>query len=275
MGNMKNLKSMVLDGNPMRSIRRDVIMRGTNELKKYLASRLSDEEKQSAEEVSYTNAGVPGSGDQSIKAHDLHQLKSLDYSNKKATSIPDDVVEAALEAGVRVVNLSKNNLTALPNNLSVLATKLTEMNLGINKLSKLSDDITQFNRLQHLDLRTNQLSDLPPGLSALTGLRELVISNNRFVHIPPVVYSLNNLEILFAHDNHVTEIDVQGFFKLTKLATLDLQNNDISQIPPELGNCVWLKSLALTGNPLRNPRSAVLAKGTYSLLEYLRSRIVV
>ncbi|CAG5124259.1 unnamed protein product, partial [Candidula unifasciata] len=153
MGTMKNLKTVVLDGNPMRSIRRDIVMRGTNELKKYLASRLSDEElKPVAEEVSHSHAGLPGQGDQVIRAHDLHQMKSLDYSNKKVPTLPDDVVEAALEAGVKTVNLSKNLFTDLPHNLSVLAPKVTELNLGQNRLSQLSKAISQFSRLQMLDL---------------------------------------------------------------------------------------------------------------------------
>lgn len=34
------------------------------------------------------------------------------------------------------------------------------------------------------------------------------------------------------------------------------------------------RSLQLNGNAFRNPRPAILAKGTLALLEYLRSRIV-
>lgn len=35
-------------------------------------------------------------------------------SNKKVSTLPDDVVEAALEAGVRSVNLSKNLFAEVP-----------------------------------------------------------------------------------------------------------------------------------------------------------------
>lgn len=38
----------------------------------------------------------------------------VDFSNKKATSVPDDVWEVAMKAGVTSVNLSKNQFTDLP-----------------------------------------------------------------------------------------------------------------------------------------------------------------
>ncbi|XP_005105166.1 leucine-rich repeat-containing protein 40 [Aplysia californica] len=276
LGTMVPLKSVVLDGNPLRSVRRDIVMRGTQELKKYLASRLSDEErdKQTADQVSSTNVALPGAQDQPLRAHDLHQMKSLDYSNKKIKSLPDDVVEAALEAGVKVINLSKNLLEEVPSQLSVLSPNLTELNLSSNKIAKLGPSVAQFSRLLLLDLRTNQLSDLPMELSRLSSLRELALSYNRFKSIPESVYSLKSLEILFINDNQVNSLDVSKLSTLSCLATLDLQNNDLTQVPPELGNCTGLKSLSLSGNALRMPRPAVLAKGTLAVLEYLRSRIV-
>ncbi|XP_059140537.1 leucine-rich repeat-containing protein 40-like [Physella acuta] len=275
MGTMTNLKAIILEGNPMRSVRRDIIMRGTMELKKYLLSRMTDEEsdKSQCSEVSSTNVGLPGAEKEMIRPHDLHQMKSLDYSQKKVPSIPDEVMVAAVEAGIRVINLSKNLFTDVPQNLSLLSSTLTELNLGTNKLVQVSPVIAGLHKLQFLDLRNNQLSSLPSELSTLSHLRELVLSNNRFQELPPVVFQLSNLEILFANDNKISQLDHAGFSQLTKLSTLDLQNNDITQVPPQLGNCTWLKSVLLTGNPLRNPRSAILAKGTNALLEYLRSRI--
>lgn len=274
LGTMAPLKSLVLDGNPMRSIRRDIIMRGTQQLKKYLASRLSDDERENLVEgqVSKTNVATPG--DQQIRASDLYQMKSLDYSNKKVASIADDVVEAALEAGVRDLNLSKNLLPDLPSNLIVLSPNLHLLNLGNNKISKLNASVAKFKCLQLLDLRANQLCDLPSELSSLDSLRELVLSMNRFGSIPNPVYRLKHLEILFVNDNHINSLEISNLVQLTSLATLDLQNNDLTQIPPELGNMTQLKSLSLSGNPLRQPRPAILSKGTLAVLEYLRSRIV-
>ena len=43
------------------------------------------------------------------------------------------------------------------------------------------------------------------------------------------------------NDNKIDNIDATGLQQLPVLATLDLQNNNISQVPPELGLCTQLK----------------------------------
>ena len=59
-----------------------------------------------------------------------------------------------------------------------------------------------------------------------------------------------------------------------KLQALDLSNNDIATIPPELGLLTQLSTLNLVGNPVKAIRMNVLSKPTAQLLEYLRDRIV-
>ncbi len=49
------------------------------------------------------------------------------------------------------------------------------------------------------------------------------------------------LEIILASDNQIHTLDVPGLMNTTQLATLDLQNNDLMQIPPQLGNCTQLR----------------------------------
>ena len=46
MGRMDHLQSFHLDGNPLRTLRREVINRGTAELLRYLLSRIEDEPPQ-------------------------------------------------------------------------------------------------------------------------------------------------------------------------------------------------------------------------------------
>ena len=64
---------------------------------------------------------------------------------------------------------------------------------------------------------------------------------NRIAEVPSCVYELKKLEILFLNDNQLTNIDPDRLQKMPVLATLDLQNNNISTVPPELGNCTSLK----------------------------------
>ncbi len=71
----------------------------------------------------------------------------------------------------------------------------------------------------------------------------------------------------------ISSIDVQGLSALKSLAVLDLQNNSIGAVPPELGLMTQLRTLQLEGNPFRVPRPQVLVKGTQAVMAYLRDRV--
>lgn len=126
----------------------------------------------------------------------------------------------------------------------------------------------------YLNLGVNLLSALPQAIENLPYLRELVISDNRYVkriktlqklsfcfrftEIPGCVYNLPTLQILLAGGNKITSINVAGLSKLKHLAVLDLSNNNISQVPPQLGNMKQLRldyklnsTLTLLNRPLQ------------------------
>uniref|UniRef100_A0A8C9W458 Leucine-rich repeat-containing protein 40 n=1 Tax=Scleropages formosus TaxID=113540 RepID=A0A8C9W458_SCLFO len=225
LGNMPKLKILALEGNPLRTIRRDLLIKGTQELLKYLRSRIQD---------SHTAMTLPSQA--KINVHAIKTLKTLDYSGKQEASVPDDVFDAVGSDPVSVVNFSKNELSAVPP-------------------------------------RNNLLVSLPEELEALSKLRSIILSFNRFKVFPNVLYQIRSLETILISNNQVGSVDPIKLKGLERLSTLDLQNNDIMQVPPELGNCTSLRALMLDGNPFRNPRAAIIAKGTDALLEYLRSRI--
>ena len=72
-------------------------------------------------------------------------------------------------------------------------------------------------------------------------MREITISYNRFKELPQVIYSWSKLENILASDNQIDKIDVPGLKRLPMVATLDLQNNNIMQVPPELGTVESLR----------------------------------
>lgn len=78
-------------------------------------------------------------------------------------------------------------------------------------------------------------------LSSCLKLRDVYLSLNRFTLLPPVVYDCVSLVNIFANDNQITTIDVGGLLNLKQLSCLDLSNNDIGRVPPELGNMEWLR----------------------------------
>ena len=57
------------------------------------------------------------------------------------------------------------------------------------------------------------------------------------------MHALKNLENLFANNNKICSIQANEIVQMKHLSTLNLQNNDISQVPPELGRATQLKYL--------------------------------
>jgi Leucine-rich repeat (LRR) protein len=64
---------------------------------------------------------------------------------------------------------------------------------------------------------------------------------DRFKLFPEVLYRVPSLETILISNNQVGAINPLQLKALDKLSTLDLQNNDIMQVPPELGNCTSLR----------------------------------
>lgn len=64
---------------------------------------------------------------------------------------------------------------------------------------------------------------------------------------PSVLYHLPALETILLSNNQVGSIDPVQLKGMDKLGTLDLQNNDLLQVPPELGNCENLRCVGSGG----------------------------
>uniref|UniRef100_A0A3B5LIJ6 Leucine rich repeat containing 40 n=1 Tax=Xiphophorus couchianus TaxID=32473 RepID=A0A3B5LIJ6_9TELE len=247
---LPNLKVLLLEGNPLRGIRRELLT------------------------VGYTS-----------KTHTLFTGEFINicvlpkcvllcvFSNKQAASVPDEVFDAADHQAVTSINFSRNQLTAFPLRLLELRSSLSDINLGFNRLSCCSADICSLQQLTHIDLRNNQLTDLPSEMKNLSKLRCIVLNYNRFNSFPEALYQIVSLETVMLGNNQVGGVDPSRLMQLLSLSTLDLSNNDLLSVPPELGLCTSLRCLSLEGNPFRTPRAAIVAKGTDAVLEYLRSRI--
>ncbi|KAM8929915.1 leucine-rich repeat-containing protein 40 isoform 2-T2 [Pelodytes ibericus] len=271
LGNLQNLKSLQLEGNPLRGIRRDLLTKGTQELLKYLRSRIQVPGKSQGAPPAVTAMTLPS--DALVNSHSIITLKTLEYCDKQAPVIPDQVFNAIGSNPITIVNFSKNQLTEVPGRIVEMKDSACDVNLGFNKIPEISLSLCMLLRLTHLDMRNNSLMSLPAEMEALTRLQSIILSFNRFKTFPEVLYRIPTLETILISTNMIGGIDPLQLKKLIKLSTLDLQNNDLLQIPPELGNCESLRALHLEGNAFRNPRAAILAKGTAAVLEYLRSRI--
>ncbi|NWU80843.1 LRC40 protein, partial [Onychorhynchus coronatus] len=271
LGNLPQLKFLALEGNPLRTIRRDLLEKGTQELLKYLRSKIQDDGPGPNEEPPVTAMTLPSQA--RVNMHAITSLKLLEYSEKQAAEIPEEMFDAVGTNPVATVNFSKNQLREVPPRIVELKDSVCDVNLGFNKISSISLELCRLHKLTHLDLRNNVLTSLPKEMEALTRLQIINLAFNRFKVFPSVLYHLPALETILLSNNQVGSIDPVQLKGMDMLGTLDLQNNDLLHVPPELGNCENLRTLLLEGNPFRTPRAAILAKGTAAVLEYLRSRI--
>ncbi|XP_053324764.1 leucine-rich repeat-containing protein 40 [Spea bombifrons] len=273
LGNLPNLKSLQLDGNPLRGLRRDLLSKGTQELLKYLRSRIQAPEVKTGQDAAPVVTAMTLPSDALVSMHSVTTLKTLEYCDKQAPVIPEAVFNAVGTNPITAVNFSKNLLTEVPARIVEWKDALCDVNLGFNRIPEVSLSLCMLLKLTHLDMRNNILMSLPAEMEALTRLQSVILSFNRFKTFPDVLYRIPSLESILISSNQISSIDPLQLQKMSKLSTLDLQNNDLLQIPPALGNCESLRALHLEGNPFRNPRAAILAKGTAAVLEYLRSRI--
>jgi len=70
-------------------------------------------------------------------------------------------------------------------------------------------------------------------------------------------------------DNQLTSLPPE-IAQLTSLEGLYLQDNELTFLPPEIGQLTSLTRLMLDGNPLIEPPPPVIAKGTKAILAYMR-----
>ncbi|XP_052739378.1 leucine-rich repeat-containing protein 40 isoform X1 [Bicyclus anynana] len=264
LGLLSQLQSISMEGNKLSSVRQDIIRGGTDRMMKYLRDRMAEEI------ISETRLENNWPDKFTMK-----KSQALMVPSRELTTVPDDVFHAAAEADVHIVDMSKNKLTTVPRGIQQLHETLTQLLLSSNNIESVPPEVAACKHLQYIDLGKNNLADLPIEIGDLKNLRELVIANNKFTKIPRCVYELDKLEILLAAENQISEINVSSdaLARLRRLAVLDLTNNSIVTVPPELGNFTHLRSLELMGNCFRQPRHAILAKGTASILSYLRDRI--
>ena len=269
-GNM-SLKVLVLDGNPLRSIRSDIIKRGTQAVLKHLKSRIVVEDNSAGDGF---HSALPQSS-QTSDLHRMHELAAsckLNVSKESVESVERKLAEAS-NIALREFHAVHCALTSFPQALVEYRTSLTTLNLSFCKLSSISSSIALLTCLSHINFSNNCLASLPDEMAQLTRLHEINISNNRFTIVPSCLYKVDSLENLLADGNQIGSLDVAGLRNISNLALLSLQNNSIAQVPPELVLIKKLQTLKLEGNVFRVPRQGIVQKGSAAVIEYLRSRI--
>ncbi len=166
----------------------------------------------------------------------------------KAYREAETKIEKARLSGATELDLSKNNLTELPESLGQL-TQLQSLNLASNQLTELPEWLGQLTQLQTLDLSFNKLAELPKSLGRLTQLRRLLLWDNQLRELPESLDRLTHLQTLDLDGEQLTELP-EWLGRLTQLRTLYLGASELTALPEWLSQLTQLRTLDLDGNQL-------------------------
>jgi Protein tyrosine and serine/threonine kinase/Leucine rich repeat/Leucine Rich Repeat len=120
----------------------------------------------------------------------------------------------------------------------------------------LSEGLTHFpeeifelaDTLEKLDLSYNNLSALPPDFGRLKKLKVFFCSENPFTVLPEVLADCPLLDIAGFKANNINTVPAKSLNP--NLRWLILTNNNIAELPAEIGNCKRMQKLMLAGNQL-------------------------
>lgn len=130
------------------------------------------------------------------------------------------------------LDLSKNQIKELPNNLSKSFPALQDLNLSDNFITEIpedqSDDSVFPTTLKVLNLSNNLITKLPSSVTNLPNLANLNIDNNQIETIPELNKSLKKF---IATNNKINKVIEQEISSLKEFA---LNNNELDSFPTEL-----------------------------------------
>ncbi|KAL8701022.1 MAG: hypothetical protein Q9201_005124 [Fulgogasparrea decipioides] len=169
---------------------------------------------------------------------------------------------------LEILDLHANAFTSLPKELSDCKS-LRRLNVSGNKLSRLAS--LDLPSLTSLNLSSNQIAvdELITNLTA-PELVDLDISTCRITNLPPLRSRFPKLTTIIASNNQVSTLNIEA---VRGLEVLDLRDNDLRFLPPEISLLSGLKHFLVARNPMRAPRREILEGPTERLMEWLKGRL--
>ena len=221
---LRNLKTLVLNGNPLVFIPESVF------------------ELQQLEDLTLISIGISEIPEMIGK---LSNLTQFDLGSNQIAQIPEAIEQLT---NLMILDLNSNQITQIPEVIGQL-TNLTQLNLSGNQITQIPEVIGQLTNLTQFAVFSNQITQIPELIGQLTNLIGLSLGGNQITQIPEVIGQLTNLTMLNLNVSQITQIsEVIG--QLTNLASLGFSNNQITQIPDVIGTLSNLTRLYLWNNQI-------------------------
>ena len=188
-------------------------------------------------------------------AHAKLAMQELVLTRKGLVRLPDP----AMFHGVRVLKLSRNRVTELPEALGSHMPCLERLDASCNALETMPDSVGALMFLEHLDVSGNRLTSLHRSASGNRGLVRLDASNNRLTSLPEdlaeccalreLVVNCNPELSALPEDLGMYQPDLRGVWArgcgllalpsgldiATGLVDLDVGSNRLRELPEALG----------------------------------------
>uniref|UniRef100_A0A8C3QHL6 non-specific serine/threonine protein kinase n=1 Tax=Cyanoderma ruficeps TaxID=181631 RepID=A0A8C3QHL6_9PASS len=149
---------------------------------------------------------------------------------------------------LKTLNISKNSISSLSENVFMGCTKLEQFNARMNVLENLPDLSSSITSLK---LSQNCFINVPEAILLLPHLRSVDLSQNKIMSLPGPMHwkSVNLRELLFNH-NQIGVLDLsEKACAWSRLEKLHLSHNKLKEIPPQIGFLENLTSLDVSHNP--------------------------
>lgn len=159
------------------------------------------------------------------------------------------------------INLSRLDLTDLPDNLFDETWVVTKLDLSFNQLTQLPSSIEKLQNLRELWINNNHLFSLPSNLGLLPLLTRLEVNHNHLVEL--CNFGPNGFfNILNASDNKLTSIP-DSIGNLINLSILNLKSNNLTELPESIKNIKGLQVADFTGNNFDNRDTIVELRSNF------------
>ena len=136
---------------------------------------------------------------------------------------------------LRNLNLARNNITDIPEEIFTTLPSLKYLNLSGNRVERLhSLSFLNLSDLEVLDLSQNLLRDLEPGVFRSPKLMALDLHGNLLKEITTGIFSNHSdLQFLDLGHNDIYSMKPASFANLTKLMVLKLDHNNLASFKEE------------------------------------------
>ncbi|KAI9921463.1 hypothetical protein PsorP6_000305 [Peronosclerospora sorghi] len=272
LGYLKYLDHLLVEGNPLRSIRRSAISAGSEQLKKYLRTRGRppvgvDAMEEEVDELVIRHREIMQ--DESMPEEsplkdeylfrDATASGSLQLVDMKFEQLPEQLCTSGkynFEETLLQLNLSKNWLQDLPAAIGDMRSlnTLTAEQCG---LKSIHFSIARIPSLKHLSVGKNSLTTdvinalvFSENCCICSSLKVLDLSSNILTEVPQNLQYLKSIDTLDLSFNRLRSLDGFPWSKMCQLSVLRLRDNHLEscatvyQVPN-------LKSLSLENNELQ------------------------